>query len=247
MEQLNLEDVLTKALDEKKKVDEQHENKLDPLEDGISSVELIRVSGSDLDIVNAARVSYGKVSKEISERDKKLIHFLMKHAHTSPFEHNQLSYRIKCPIYVARQWMRHRMNSYNEISYRYVKAPVEFYIPKYWRKQDKINKQSSIEPFEDEKIKRTYSDAVMQVMKYYNELMEEGVCREQARGLLPLCTYTEFIYTCNLHSLMHFLKLRLGKDAQYEIRVYAQCLLKLAEPNFPVSLNSWKEVYNIDL
>ena len=94
--------------------------KTDPLEDGISSVELIRVSGSDLDIVNAARVSYGKVSKTISERDGKLIQFLMDHEHTSPFEHNQISFRIKAPIYIVRQWMRHRMNSYNEISFIYL-------------------------------------------------------------------------------------------------------------------------------
>jgi thymidylate synthase (FAD) len=121
--------------------------KLDPLGDGISSIELVRVSGSDVDVVNAARVSYGKVVAELSEQDKKLITFLMKHKHTSPFEHNQLSFRIKCPLFVARQWMRHRMNSYNEISYRYVQAPEEFYIPLKWRHQDTHNKQSSLDPF----------------------------------------------------------------------------------------------------
>lgn len=106
---------------------------LDPLNDTISSIELIRVSGSDIDVVNAARVSYGKVSTEISDRDRKLISFLLEHNHTSPFEHNQLSFRIKAPIFVVRQWMRHRMNSYNEISYRYVKSALEFYIPPKWR------------------------------------------------------------------------------------------------------------------
>jgi len=117
--------------------------KLDPLGDGISSIEAIRISGSDLDIANAARVSYGKVSYEISDRDAKLINFLMEHDHTSPFEHNQFSFRVKAPIFVARQWIRHRMNSYNEISYRYVKAETEFYIPKKWRGQHKINHQAS--------------------------------------------------------------------------------------------------------
>ena len=117
--------------------------KISPLGDNISSVELIRVSGSDLDIVNAARVSHGKVSTQLSERDQKLINFLMEHEHTSPFEHNQLSFRIKAPIYVTRQWMRHRMNSYNEISYRYVKSELEFYIPQHWRYQGKINHQST--------------------------------------------------------------------------------------------------------
>src|SRR3982751_4157421 len=85
---------------------------IDPLGDAISSVELVRISGSDLDIVNAARVSYGKISSHVSDRDKNLIRFLLEHNHTSPFEHNQLSFRIKSPIFVARQWMRHRMNSY---------------------------------------------------------------------------------------------------------------------------------------
>ena len=113
--------------------------KLDPLKDGISSVELLRVSGTDLDIANAARVSYGRVSQAVSDRDVKLINFLMEHNHSSPFEHNQLSFRIKAPIFVTRQWMRHRMNSYNEISYRYVKVGTEFYIPQTWRFQDQDN------------------------------------------------------------------------------------------------------------
>src|SRR3990167_6454758 len=122
---------------------------IDPLEDGISSIELVRVSGSDLDVANAARVSYGKVSTELSDRDKKLIAFLMEHNHTSPFEHNQFSFRIKAPIFIARQWMRHRMNSYNEISYRYVQAATEFYVPPTWRFQDEINRQASHGAFEN--------------------------------------------------------------------------------------------------
>ena len=134
--------------------------KLDPLDDGISSVELISASGSDLDVVNAARVSYGKTATTLSEGDKKLINFLIEHNHTSPFEHNQLSFRIKCPIYVARQWMRHRMNSYNEISYRYVKAPLEFYIPKNWRYQDKVNRQGSVGAFQNEELLNSYKKSI---------------------------------------------------------------------------------------
>ncbi len=240
MEKQTLEQVLAEIISENNS--ELRDQTIDPLGDGISSIELVRVSGSDLDIVNAARVSYGKVSETISERDKKLIHFLMEHNHTSPFEHNQLSFRIKAPIYVARQWMRHRMNSYNEISYRYVKAPVEFYIPKYWRQQDSANKQGSVGGFKDDQITKAYGDAVENIMKLYENLMEQGVCREQARGLLPTCTYTEFIFTCNLHSLMHFLKLRLSQGAQHEIRVYAQGLLELAKSHFPVAIESWKKV-----
>ncbi|MGE0009729.1 MAG: FAD-dependent thymidylate synthase [Candidatus Babeliales bacterium] len=218
---------------------EEHENKIDPLGDGISSVELIRVSGSDLDIVNAARVSYGKISTEVTERDEKLINFLMQYKHTSPFEHNQLSFRVKCPMYVARQWMRHRMNSYNEISYRYAKAKLEFYIPAKWRTQDKINKQASGAAYEDEHLKQQYINSIKVATEAYVLMLEQGVCRELARGVLPVCVYTEFIFTCNLHSLMHFLTLRLDPGAQHEIRAYAQGMYQLAQPHFPMALKAW--------
>ena len=216
--------------------------KRDPLGDGISSVELIRISGSDVDIANAARVSYGKRVDTVSERDVKLIRFLMRHSHSSPFEHNQLSFRIKCPLYIARQWMRHRMNSYNELSYRYVKAKDEFYTPKLWRNQDKTNKQASTGAFEKPEVFERYKKAIADAKAAYDFALEQGVCREQARGLLPLCTYTEFIFTCNLHSLMHFMRLRLGQGAQYEIQNYARAMLELALPHFPISLSAWKEL-----
>lgn len=212
---------------------------LDPLGDGISSLELVRVSGSDLDVVNAARVSYGKVSTELTERDRGLITYLMNHDHTSPFEHNQLSFRVKCPIFVARQWMRHRMNSYNEISYRYVKAPVEFYIPKNWRKQDDTNRQCSVGAFQDDTALQAYTAALKQSYASYELLLEAGVGREIARGVLPVCTYTEFIYTCNLHSLLHFITLRTHPGAQYEIRVYAQGMAELARAYFPFSMEAF--------
>lgn len=219
----------------------------DPLSDGISSVTLVRVSGSDLDIVNAARVSFGKVMTTMSERDKNLIKYLVEHEHTSPFEHNQFSFRIKAPLFVARQWMRHRMNSYNEISYRYVKAPLEFYVPSYWRHQDATNRQCSIGSFSDEALLATYKKSIEEAVKAYELLLEKGVAREQARGLLPLCTYTEFIFTCNLHSLMHFMRLRLHSGAQHEIREYAHALLTLALPHFPIALACWKNKYQVDV
>lgn len=223
------------------------ENLIDPLGDGISSVQLVRHSGSDVDVVNAARVSYGKFTTTLSERDEKLIGFLMQHHHTSPFEHNQLSFRVKAPIYVMRQWIRHRMNSYNEISYRYVKAPLEFYIPTHWRYQDTVNRQGSVGQFDDETLREKYMQSIAISKETYEHLLEKGVAREIARGLLPVCTYTEFIFTCNLHSLMNFLKLRLEPGAQWEIRVFAQALLKLALPHFPVSLGHWKRLYMPDL
>lgn len=216
---------------------------LDPLGDGISSLALIRVSGSDVDIVNAARVSFGKTITQLSERDEKLITYLVKHQHTSPFEHNQLSFRVKCPIFVQRQWMRHRMSSYNEISYRYVKSALEFYTPINWRYQDTQNRQGSVGSFEDEGLKKQYNEALANAAKAYETMLEQGVCRELARGLLPMSTYTEFIYTVNLHSLAHFLKLRTHPGAQYEIRQFAEGMLALAIPHFPVSLRAWKEFH----
>jgi thymidylate synthase (FAD) len=220
--------------------------KIDPLNDNISSVQLVRISGSDIDIVNAARVSYGKFVDKISAKDEKLINYLIENDHTSPFEHNQLSFRIKCPIFVARQWMRHRMNSYNEISYRYVKAPLEFFTPKYWRYQDNKNKQGSIGEFNNNNLTNIYKELIEKSIKTYEYLLENGVSREQARGVLPVTTYTEFIYTTNLHSLMHFLKLRLHEHAQLEIRLYAKALLDIAIQFFPISLNAWKKRNNIN-
>ena len=230
----------TKILSETKQI-------TDPLQDSISSIELIRVSGSDLDIVNAARVSYGKCTTSMNDKDRKLITYLLENRHTSPFEHNQLSFRVKAPIFVVRQWMRHRMNSYNEISYRYVKAPLEFYIPHHWRHQDTLNRQGSVGQFDDIKLFEQYKEALQISVQVYENLLSSGVAREIARGILPLCTYTEFIFTCNLHSLMHFLDLRLKDNAQYEIRVYALEMLNLAEPHFPVSLEEWKKLRNIKI
>ena len=228
---------------EKQSVFAEKDTKLDPLQDGVSSVELLRVSGSDLDIANAARVSYGRVSTAISERDKKLIEFLMEHEHTSPFEHNQLSFRVKAPIFVARQWMRHRMNSYNEISYRYVEIKTEFYIPTSFRYQDTVNKQGSVGSFSDDVLREVYKKTLENSYQAYEQLLAAGVCREQARAIMPVATYTEFIFTCNLHSLMHFLKLRLSSGAQWEIRMYAGALLRLALPHFPLTLEAWRKKY----
>lgn len=214
---------------------------LDPLADGISSLELIRVSGSDLDVVNAARVSYGKISNDFTEKDANLVRYMLMHEHMSPFEHNQLSFRVKAPMFVARQWFRHRLNSFNEVSYRYVQAPEEFYVPKMFRWQDKKSKQSSYGSFEDKALRDEYIAAITQSRLVYEKLVAADVCREQARGVLPVCVYTEFIFTCNLRSLMHFLQLRLDTHAQWEIQVFAAGMLELAREHFPVSLAAFSE------
>lgn len=217
----------------------------DPLGDGISSVELVRASGSDLDVVNAARVSFGKMKRELTPRDHKLIRFLMRHDHTSPFEHNQMSFRIKAPMFVARQWMRHRMNSYNEISYRYVKAPLEFYTPTHWRYQDSNNKQGSYGQFHSQDVTQVYQNAIDTAVQAYEYMLEAGVAREQARAILPMATYTQYIFTCNLLSLLHFINLRIRSDAQFEIRQYAQAMLKMAYQHFPVSIGTFLEKHDL--
>ncbi len=219
--------------------------KADPLGDGISHVELIRISGSDLDVVNAARVSYGKVATEITPRDQQLINYLVEHDHTSPFEHNQLSFRVKAPIFVIRQWMRHRMNSYNEISYRYVKSALEFYVPTIWRDQDHKNRQGSVGGAEHPEYTQKFNEALSKITEIYEDLLSKDVCREQARGILPLCTYSEFIFTTNLHSLMHFIRLRTHPGAQYEIRVYAQAMLEMAEKHFPASISAFRKKHGM--
>lgn len=218
---------------------------IDPLGDGISSVDLVRASGSDLDVVNAARVSFGKMKSELTPRDHKLIRFLMRHDHTSPFEHNQMSFRIKAPMFVARQWMRHRMNSYNEISYRYVKAPLEFYTPLYWRYQDTNNKQGSYGQFEDADVTRMYQASIDYAVQVYEAMLEAGVAREQARAILPMSTYTQYIFTCNLLSLLHFVNLRIRSDAQFEIRQYAHAMLNMAYQHFPVSIGAFLEKHDL--
>lgn len=221
----------------------QLDKQIDPLQDGISSVELIRVSGSDVDIVNAARVSFGKVVTKMSTKDENLIKYLLEHNHSSPFEHNQLSFRIKAPIFVVRQWMRHRMSSYNEISYRYVQSALEFYIPNEWRYQSESNRQASCGAFQDSELRAKYQKSLNESSRAYHDLLSAGVCREQARAVLPVCTYSEFIYTCNLHSFMHFLNLRMSAGAQLEIKVYAQAMLELALPHFGVALQAWQQIH----
>ena len=220
--------------------------RIDPLHDGISSIELVRTGGSDVDVVNAARVSYGKIVETIDERDKKLITYLLKHAHTSPFEHTQLVFRVKAPIYVVRQWMRHRVGvSYNEISARYAVLPLEFYTPKKWRSQDATNKQGShVATLDrDDELHAAYEQSIDAAKQAYKTLLDGGVCRELARGVLPVSTYTQFVFTCNLLSLFHFVRLRADAHAQWEIQQYAKNMLEMATESFPASINSWKEIH----
>ena len=219
---------------------------LDPLNDGISRVKLISHSGSDLDIVNCARVSYAKESEDLSEQDSKLIKYLLDHNHGSPFEHTYLKFFIKAPIFVVREWHRHRAGwSYNEWSMRYLKmdevVPLEFYKPVNWRYQSKSNKQASEGEFKDVVLDNLYNEQNKTAAEAYNKLISAGVAREIARGVLPVCTYTAMFASCNLRSLMHFLSLRDSPAAQYEIRKYAQAMRSAVESIFPESFKHWSK------
>ncbi len=195
-------------------------------------VDLIDCMGDDLSIVRAARVSYGKNITD-PDKDKKLIKFLLNNEHGTPFEHTALTFHIKAPIFVVRQWMRHRIgNSYNEISGRYTEMKEEFYIPAQLRTQ--VGKNYQYETLVDsvnsiEKIEKHYDDT----FNLYKELLAAGVAKEQARAVLPLGMYTEMYWTVNVRSLMNFITLRLDDHAQEEIREYAAALLEYFKDKFP--------------
>ncbi len=197
-------------------------------------VKLIDFMGSDLRAVNAARVSFGGVSKG-EEKDKALIKYLMEHQHHSPFEHCTFQFHIKCPIFVARQWMRHRIASYNEVSARYTEVKDEFYIPAEFRGQDNKNKQGSVtsKDLDNEALLKIYTESIEASYQAYQKLIQAGVAREMARGLLPVSQYTQFYWTVNARSLLNFISLRADGHAQYEIRVYAEAIEKIFKEKLP--------------
>jgi thymidylate synthase (FAD) len=207
-------------------------------------IELLDSMGDDLSIVNAARVSYNKSAEIFEEKDKKLIYFLAKHKHWTPFEQNSLKFRVKCPIYIARQWMKHRCWVFNEISARYTKFENTVYEPDPFREQAPSNKQASVEAvnIDQEKAAEIYEASVKQSLDAYYSLLELGVCREQARGVLPVGSHTEFITTVNLRNFMHWYYLRAPHNAQWEIQQYAYAAIKLVKEIFPIAIECFEEL-----
>ena len=209
-------------------------------------VRLVDYLGGDSRIVQSARVSYGSGTKTVRE-DQGLINYLMRNHHTSPFEQVILTFHCKMPIFIARQWVRHRTARLNEISGRYSVMEDEFYLPlpENIRKQSKRNKQARSE----ERIGNDTEQEVLdqleneQRMLYagYTNLIELGVAREIARINLPLSLYTEWYWQIDLHNLFHFLKLRLDDHAQYEIRVYAEALAQCAKAVAPMAYSAFEE------
>ncbi|MBN2413025.1 FAD-dependent thymidylate synthase [candidate division KSB1 bacterium] len=196
-------------------------------------VRLVSFMGGDDAVVQAARVSFGKgVTND--ERDKKLLFYLMANRHETPFEHSVFKFHIKCPIFVARQWFRHRMASYNEISGRYSEMKEEFFVPETLRTQKTRNyKYSILEENTNVELKARLREHFDSSYKLYHELLEQGVAKEHARIVLPLSLYTQFYWTINARALMNFLSLRMEEHAQYEIRQYAEIINELFKEKMP--------------
>ena len=236
--------------------------KIDLYDDGIGSLDYVQHVGSDLTIVNSARVSFGKEKEEIDEKDKKLISYLIKHKHTSTLEHNIITFRCKVPLFVRSQHHRHRTWSYNEISRRYTSIDMQFYEPKSFRTQHKSNRQSSNDelinpdmndfnnrplPVSAYYASQAVKDHNTRSLGLYNKLLERGICREQARGVLPQSLYTEYYATCNLNNLLKFVSLRTHEGAQWEIRQLALAMLKVAKGLWPITIESYESVNDVKL
>lgn len=208
------------------------------------NVELIDVLGSDLSVVRAARVSYdGDPGAFDPDRDPKLIKYLLSHGHWSPFEHASLTVHVEAPIFIARQWMRHKSHAFNEVSGRYTELPDVAWYPGTWRKQAASNRQSSEGEVESQAAAdEIYAEAVYAAWIAYRKLLKRGVCREQARAVLPLGTYTRFYDTMNLRSALHFLAERDHPDAQEEIRTLARQLRDIVAEYFPHTLAAASEL-----
>lgn len=195
----------------------------------------------DNSIVQSARVSYGD-GTTTSRGDTGLIRYLMRHWHTTPFEMVEFKFHIKMPLYIARQHLRHRTASVNELSARYSVVPKEYYNPETLRGQSEVNHQGSEGEVTIPEEKRTaVSHHLEQSFELYEDLLENGCCREQARGNLPQSTYTEFYWKINLHNLMHYLHLRMDSHAQKEIREFANAIYTLVEPLVPITMKAFTD------
>jgi thymidylate synthase (FAD) len=206
-------------------------------------IELESYSGTDLDIVNAAKVSFAKQSEKYGSAEEGVLKFLMRERHGSPFEHNYFKFHVRAPIFVIREWQRHRIGSYNEESGRYVELRSDFYIPKISRVQEGspgaytfsegTKKQTDL-------VHRSITAASETAFSRYQKMIDEGIAKEQARLVLPLNIYSEFYFSCNARSLMNFLSLRMHESAMYEIRMYANAMYDLWEKVMPSTAAAFK-------
>ena len=225
----------------------------DPLGDGKSSLQLIDSMGNSLSVVNDARQSFDSESTEWSDRDDKLLRYLAKHHHTSPFRGVVFKWAVKAPLFVARQWWKHTIAStyaddqlgWNEKSFRYCAADeAEFYIPMEFMQQSINNRQASAGPLDTTNQLLAliqYSQALEACRQAYEGLLLTGVSKEQARAILPSALYTSFVWTCSLQALFHFISLRIGHGAQGEITAYAKSLLELGHSVAPEAFDAFAE------
>jgi thymidylate synthase (FAD) len=229
--------------------------KIDLYGDGIGSVEYVQHMGEDITIVNAARVSFGKNKETIDEKDKRLIRYLINHRHTSTLEHNVVTFRFVVPLFVRSQHHRHRTWSYNEISRRYTAENLRFYEPESFRTQSKSNRQASnsdeinpiiIPDLSDTNFGTRASGVIAEhharSVELYEVLMAKGICREQARGVLPQNLYTEYYGTCNLNNLIKFITLRTHEGAQWEIQQIANACLSIVDDLWPMAIGAYKDL-----
>ena len=231
-------------------------NEIELYGDGIGKVQYIDHMGTDLTIVNSARVSFGVNKTQLDKRDKRLVNYLVKHRHTSTFEHNVITFKFTVPLFIRSQHHRHRTWSYNEISRRYTDKDLRFYEPTQFRSQHKSNRQASNPDETCNPMLQIYSPACSNpvpvlaskvisnhhksCVKLFDDLLDAGICREQARGVLPQNLYTEYYGTVNLNNLLKFVDLRIHEGAQWEIQRVAEACQEIAEQLWPVAVSSFK-------
>ena len=207
-------------------------------------VRLDGVMAGDLSVVNGARVSFARRKDEMDDADAGLIRFLMRERHGTPFEHNAFRFHIRCPIFVAREWMRHRVGSFNEFSLRYAKATEDFYVPEPEDVRTQVGKPGAytfetVEPELADETRDALREVYERAYTTYARLVEAGVAREVARSVLPVGAYTEFYWTVNARSLMNFVSLRNSETAQREIRRYAEACERFLEEQMPVTYEAF--------
>jgi thymidylate synthase (FAD) len=204
-------------------------------------VKLVDVMGNDSSIVQAARVSYGEGTKSVSD-DRNLIRYLMRHQHTTPFEMVEMKFLVKLPIFVARQWIRHRTASVNEYSGRYSIMLDEYYIPENLHSQSQLNKQGSSDVHEYSMFHKIQMiEHCQSAFQIYEKMVKAGISREEARIILPLNTYTQWYWKIDLNNLFKFLVLRLDSHAQYEIRVYAEKIAEIVKSCCPLAYEAFED------
>jgi thymidylate synthase (FAD) len=203
-------------------------------------VRLDGVMADDLSVVNAARVSFARRKEAMEESDDGLVRFLMRERHGTPFEHNSFRFHVRCPLFVAREWFRHRVGSFNEFSMRYARATDDFYVPEPEDVRTQVGKPGAytFEPVDAELAERTRADlrdVYDHAYATYERLVEAGVARELARCVLPVGAYTEFYWTVNARALMNFVSLRAAESAQREIRRYAEAVESFLAEHMPIT------------